>query len=68
MVRGEKALNRQPIAFRIFLDMREAFHNTCFDTMCDALVRHRNDYTILRWIKATLEGRVAVATLNVRDA
>jgi len=33
--------------------------------MCDALVRHGVDHTILRWIGATLEGRTAVATLNV---
>jgi hypothetical protein len=65
MVRSEKALNQQPIAFGVFLDMREAFNTTCYDTMCDVLVRHRSDYTILRWIKATLEGRVAVTTLNV---
>ena len=32
--------------------------------MCDALVRHGSDYAILRWIGATMEGRVAVATLN----
>jgi len=32
--------------------------------MCDALVRHGSEYTIVRWIKATLEGRLAVATLN----
>jgi len=32
--------------------------------MCDALVRHGSDYTIMRWIKATLEGRVAVVTLK----
>ena len=29
-----------------------------------ALVRHGSDYNIVRWITATLEGRVAVATLN----
>ena len=32
--------------------------------MCDALVRHGSEYTIVRWIKATLDGRLAVATLN----
>jgi len=32
--------------------------------MCDALVRHGSEYTIMQWMKATLEGRVAVATLN----
>jgi len=32
--------------------------------MCDALVRHGSEYTTVRWIKANLDGRVAVATLN----
>ena len=47
-----------------FLDIEGAFNTTCYDTMCDDLVRHGSEYTILRWTKATLEGRVAVATLN----
>jgi hypothetical protein len=32
--------------------------------MCDTLVRHGSEYTIVLWIRATLEGRVAVATLK----
>ena len=33
--------------------------------MCDALVRHGwFCHTIVRWIKATVEGRLAAATLN----
>jgi len=32
--------------------------------MCDAVVRHGSENTIVRWIRATLEGRMAVATLN----
>jgi hypothetical protein len=32
--------------------------------MCDALVRHGSEYSIVRWIRATLEGHVAVTTLN----
>ena len=32
--------------------------------MCDALVRRGSEYTIVRWIRAILEGRVAVMTLN----
>jgi hypothetical protein len=47
-----------------FLDIEGAFNNTCYDTMCDALVRHGCEHTIVRWIRATLEGRVAVAALN----
>jgi hypothetical protein len=48
----------------VFLYMEGAFNNSCYDTMCDAIVRHGGDYTIVRWIRATLEGRVAVVTLN----
>jgi hypothetical protein len=32
--------------------------------MCDTLFRHGSEYTIVRWIRATMEGRLAVATLN----
>jgi len=32
--------------------------------MCDALVRHGFGHTIVRWIKATVEGRLATATLK----
>jgi hypothetical protein len=32
--------------------------------MCDALVRHGCEDTIVRWIRATLQSRVAVAALN----
>ena len=64
VVRVEKALDQQEIALGAFLDIEGAFNNTCYDTMCDALVRHGSEYTIVRRIKATLEGRVAVATLN----
>ena len=32
--------------------------------MCDALLRHGGDYTLVWWIRATLEGHVAVVTLN----
>jgi hypothetical protein len=60
----EKALDQQEIALGAFLDIEGAFHSTSYDTMCDVLDRHGSEYTIVRWIKATLEGRVAVATLN----
>lgn len=65
MVWGEKALNQQQTAFGVFLDIEWAFNNTCYDTVCDALVRHWSDYTILRWIKTNLEGRGSLATLKV---
>jgi len=32
--------------------------------MCDALVRHGSEYTIVQWTGGTLEGRMVVATLN----
>jgi hypothetical protein len=64
IVRLEKALDQQGIAFGAFLDTEGTFNNTCYDIMCDALVRHGSEYTIVRWIRATLEGRVAVRTLN----
>ena len=63
-VQAEKVLDQQEIALRIFLDTEGAFNNTCYDTMCDALVRHGSDYSIVQWISATLEGCVPVATLN----
>jgi hypothetical protein len=64
VVRVEKALDQQEIALGAFLDIEGAFNSTSYDTVCDALDRHGSEYTIVRWIKATLEGRVAVATLN----
>jgi hypothetical protein len=60
----EKALDQQEIALGAFLDKEGAFNNTCYDTMCDALVRLGSEYTIVRWIRATLEGCMAFATLN----
>jgi len=50
-----------------YLFIEGAFNNTCYDNMCDALVRHGSEYTIVRWIKATLEGRVAVTSLNLYE-
>jgi len=64
VARVEKAPYQQEIGLGAFLDIEGAFNNTCYNTMCDALVRHGSEYTIVRWIKVTLEGRVAVATLN----
>jgi hypothetical protein len=64
VVRVEKTLDQQEIALGTFLDIEGSFNNTCYDTMCDALVRHGSEYITMRWIKATLEGHVAVTTLN----
>ena len=60
----EKVLDQQETNLGVFLDIEEGFNNTCYDTTCDALVRHGSEYTIVRWIRATLEGCVVVATLN----
>ena len=64
IIRVEKVFDQQEIALGAFLDIERAFNNTCYDTTCDALVRHGSEYTIMRRIKVTLEGCVAVATLN----
>ena len=60
-------LDQQETALGVFLDIEWAFNNTRYDTMCDALVRHGSEYkyTIVRWIRATVEDRVAVVTLGV---
>jgi hypothetical protein len=65
VVRVENALDQQERALCAFLDIEGAFNNICYDTMCDALVRHGSEHTIVQWIRATLEGRVALAALNV---
>ena len=64
VVRVEKALDQQEIALGIFLDTEGAFNNTSYDAMYAALVRHGVDHTIVRWVKATLEGCQATATLG----
>jgi hypothetical protein len=64
VVRGEMVLDHQETALGAFLDTERALNNTCCDTMCDTLLRHGSDHTNVWWIRATLEGRVAVATLN----
>ena len=60
----EKALDQQEIALRVFLDIEGAFNNTSYDSMRAALARHGVDHTIVRWIRATLEGRMATVTLG----
>jgi hypothetical protein len=68
---GLKALDQQKTTLGVFLDIEGAFNNTCYDTMCDELVRHGGNHTIVRWIRPNLEGRVVAANLNgssVRDA
>ena len=65
MVRGEKALDQQEITFGIFFDKEGAFNNTSYNFMCAALAKHGVDYTIVRWIRANLEGWLATSTVGV---
>jgi hypothetical protein len=60
----EKALDQQEVALGVFLDIEGTFNNTSYDSMCAALARHGVDHTIVRWVKATLEGRQATVTLG----
>ena len=57
-------LDQQKTVLGVFLEIEGAFNNTCYGTMCDVLVMHGSEYTIIRWFRANLEGRVAVANLN----
>ena len=52
VARVEKVLDQHETALGVFLDIEGAFNNTCYDTMCDALVRHGSEYTTVRWIRA----------------
>jgi hypothetical protein len=63
VVRVEKALDQQEIALGVFLDIEGVFNSTSYDSVCTALARHGVDYTIVQWIRATLEGRLATVTL-----
>jgi hypothetical protein len=64
VVRIERALEQQEMALGVFLDIEGAFNNTSYDTLCAALARHGVGHTLVRWIRATLEGRRATATLG----
>jgi len=60
----EKALDQQEIALGVFHDIEGEFNNTSYDSMCAALARHGVDYIIIRWIRAILEGWLAMVTLG----
>jgi len=64
VVRVEKALDQQEIALGVFLDIEGVFDNTSYDSMCSALTRHGVDQTIVGWIRATLEVRLAAEALG----
>jgi hypothetical protein len=61
----EKVLDQQETALRVFLDIEGAINSTSCDSMCNALVRHGVYHTIVRWIRATLEGCMSATTLGV---
>jgi len=64
MVWVEKVLDQQETALGVFLDIEGAINSTSYDSMCDALVRHGVNHTIVQWIRATLEGFMVAVTLN----
>jgi hypothetical protein len=64
VVRVAKAVHQREIALGVFLDIEGAFNSTFYDSMRAALARHGVDHTIIRWIRATLEGRQATAILG----
>jgi hypothetical protein len=64
VVRVEKALDQQEVVLGVFLDIEGAFNNTSYDSMCVALSRHGAEHTIVRWVRAALEGRRATASLG----
>jgi hypothetical protein len=57
-------LDQQETALGVFLDIQGVFNNTSYDSMCAALFKCGVDHTIVRWIRATLEGRLVAATLG----
>ena len=59
-----KAHDQQETALGVFLDTEGAFNNTSYDSICAALFKRGVNYTIVRRIRATLEGRLAAATLG----
>jgi hypothetical protein len=64
VVRVEKVLDQKETALGVFLDIEGAFNNTSYDSISVALARHGVSHTIIRWVRATLEGRRATATLG----
>ena len=63
-VQVEKAPDQQWTARGVFFDTEGMLNNTSYDSKCAALFKQGVDYTIIQWIKATLEGHLAAATLG----
>jgi hypothetical protein len=57
-------MRKRLTALGVFLDIEGPFHSTSYDSMCIALAKHGIDYTITRWIRTILEGRLATQTLG----
>jgi len=64
MVQVEKVLDQKKRALGLFLYTDGAFNNASYDSMCATLVKQGLDHIIVQWIRASLEGRLVVATLN----
>jgi hypothetical protein len=64
MVQVEKVLDQWKTVLGVFLDIEGTFNNASFDSMCATLVKQGLDHIIVHWIRATLEGCLAVTTLN----
>ena len=64
MFQVEMALDLQETALGVFLDKEGAFNNTSYDSMCAGLIKHGIDYTIVWWIRVTLESHMAWANLS----
>jgi hypothetical protein len=64
VVRVEKMLDQKETALGVFLDIERAFNNTSYDSIPAAMARHGVSHTIVRWVRATQEGRRATAALG----
>jgi hypothetical protein len=64
MVQVEKVFDQQKRALALSLYIEGKLNNASYDSMCAALVKQGFDHIIVQWIRATLEGHLAVATLN----
>jgi hypothetical protein len=54
MVGVQKEHDQQQTALGVFLYTEGAFNNISCDSKCAALFKHGLDYSIIRWIRATL--------------
>jgi hypothetical protein len=58
------ALDQQATVLGVFLDIKEDFIYTPFESMCNALVRHGISSSTVWWIRAILEGYLAMVAIN----